>query len=276
MGCLVERKGEAEPLEMGPGDYINIPAHKRHRFEWTFEDEPTVWLACLTAGTFLLLIIGDRVSPNIALLTKAIQGAPGLGFTLGLAEMRLYEMNAGSDWPLIVVPEVVGKTVEKTRGVVQVRYIQEKPQVEVEVEDEDGKGPSPNGKIDLESFLRQIPKDLVKPYREGIEQWETLGGNIHFTSKMIFFRTEIGGEQRHIVRCRQNQVSVIQRKSIEQWSNDLSLHDNYLSSLESSPVVAQHVRDDCLWIKYDKLSGNDLRVLLRAARELVQQIKVKE
>jgi len=31
-----------------------------------------------------------RISPNIALLTKAIQSAPGLGFTLGLAEMRLY------------------------------------------------------------------------------------------------------------------------------------------------------------------------------------------
>ncbi len=33
-----------EPMEMGPGDYINIPAHKRHRVEWTTEDEPTVWL----------------------------------------------------------------------------------------------------------------------------------------------------------------------------------------------------------------------------------------
>ncbi len=44
---------------------------------------------CLAEGNFLLLIVGDRVSPNIALLTKAIQSAPGLGFTLGLAEMQL-------------------------------------------------------------------------------------------------------------------------------------------------------------------------------------------
>ncbi len=32
-------------LEMGPGDYVNIPAHRRHRVEWTTPEAPTVWLA---------------------------------------------------------------------------------------------------------------------------------------------------------------------------------------------------------------------------------------
>lgn len=32
-------------VEMKPGDFINIPAHRRHRVEWTTPDEPTVWLA---------------------------------------------------------------------------------------------------------------------------------------------------------------------------------------------------------------------------------------
>ncbi len=34
-----------EPVEMKPGDFLNIPAHKRHRVEWTTPDEPTIWLA---------------------------------------------------------------------------------------------------------------------------------------------------------------------------------------------------------------------------------------
>lgn len=33
------------PREMRPGDVLNIPAHKRHRVEWTTPAEPTVWLA---------------------------------------------------------------------------------------------------------------------------------------------------------------------------------------------------------------------------------------
>jgi cupin 2 domain-containing protein len=38
-------EGEDRLLEMKPGDYINIPAHRRHRVEWTTSAEPTVWLA---------------------------------------------------------------------------------------------------------------------------------------------------------------------------------------------------------------------------------------
>jgi cupin 2 domain-containing protein len=32
-------------LEMKPGDFVNIPAHRKHRVEWTTPDEPTIWLA---------------------------------------------------------------------------------------------------------------------------------------------------------------------------------------------------------------------------------------
>ena len=36
---------EDATIEMTPGDFINIPAHRRHRVEWTTPDEPTIWLA---------------------------------------------------------------------------------------------------------------------------------------------------------------------------------------------------------------------------------------
>ncbi len=36
---------EAQPRRLGPGDFVDIPAHRRHRVEWTHPDEPTVWLA---------------------------------------------------------------------------------------------------------------------------------------------------------------------------------------------------------------------------------------
>jgi cupin 2 domain-containing protein len=42
-GLLLE--GEAEPRVLGPGDYLLIPAHRRHRVEWTDAERPTVWLA---------------------------------------------------------------------------------------------------------------------------------------------------------------------------------------------------------------------------------------
>jgi cupin 2 domain-containing protein len=37
--------GRADAIEMGAGDYINIPAHTRHRVEWTDPAADTIWLA---------------------------------------------------------------------------------------------------------------------------------------------------------------------------------------------------------------------------------------
>ena len=33
------------PIELTPGAHLNIPAHTRHRVEWTHPDKPTIWLA---------------------------------------------------------------------------------------------------------------------------------------------------------------------------------------------------------------------------------------
>jgi cupin 2 domain-containing protein len=42
-GLLFE--SEAAPLRLGPGDYVTIPPHHRHRVEWTDPEIATVWLA---------------------------------------------------------------------------------------------------------------------------------------------------------------------------------------------------------------------------------------
>jgi cupin 2 domain-containing protein len=36
---------EPQPLEMKPGDAVNIAPHRHHRVDWTTPDEATVWLA---------------------------------------------------------------------------------------------------------------------------------------------------------------------------------------------------------------------------------------
>ena len=35
---------EDSMVEMKIGDFVNIPAFKKHRVDWTTPDEPTVWL----------------------------------------------------------------------------------------------------------------------------------------------------------------------------------------------------------------------------------------
>lgn len=50
---VVVLKGEAtllfddneKPMQINPGDFVNIPAHRKHCVESTSPNEPTVWLA---------------------------------------------------------------------------------------------------------------------------------------------------------------------------------------------------------------------------------------
>jgi cupin 2 domain-containing protein len=38
-------EGRAAIIELKPGDHLLIPAHVRHRVEWTDNNEPSIWLA---------------------------------------------------------------------------------------------------------------------------------------------------------------------------------------------------------------------------------------
>jgi cupin 2 domain-containing protein len=38
-------QGRKEVIVMGPGDYVHLDAHVKHRVEWTDEAGETVWLA---------------------------------------------------------------------------------------------------------------------------------------------------------------------------------------------------------------------------------------
>ena len=43
--AALRMEGEPQPCELRPGDAVAIPAHRRHRVEWTAPGEATVWLA---------------------------------------------------------------------------------------------------------------------------------------------------------------------------------------------------------------------------------------
>jgi cupin 2 domain-containing protein len=42
--CLIF-DGQPEIVVLRPGDYVHLPAHRRHRVAWTDLERPTVWLA---------------------------------------------------------------------------------------------------------------------------------------------------------------------------------------------------------------------------------------
>jgi cupin 2 domain-containing protein len=43
--AMLRFEDDAEPVRLEAGDYVEIPAHARHRVEWTDPGCATVWLA---------------------------------------------------------------------------------------------------------------------------------------------------------------------------------------------------------------------------------------
>lgn len=41
----IDDNGQRKMHELHPGDHCLLPAHMKHRVDWTSPDEPTVWLA---------------------------------------------------------------------------------------------------------------------------------------------------------------------------------------------------------------------------------------
>lgn len=44
-GGAIIRYEDGNTVTMKSGDFVNIPAHRRHRVEWTPPDATTIWLA---------------------------------------------------------------------------------------------------------------------------------------------------------------------------------------------------------------------------------------
>ncbi len=84
----------------------------------------------LQRGRLLLLIVGDGIRERVEAISSYLQDTPGLHFSLALLELALYELEPEQEWPLLVQPRLVARTVELVRAVVTV---QAAPELEVEV-----------------------------------------------------------------------------------------------------------------------------------------------
>ena len=247
------------------------PGVSRH----DFEERVTI---NLQQGRFILLIVGDRISPNVTLLAQAIHSAPGLAFTLGLVELQFYSLAPSKQWPLIVVPEIVGRTVEVTRGVVSVFYNNEKPRVEVRVADKDTSAAGSQDQLHLDEtvFFAQLRKDLAEPYRTAMKEWTAIEGQLYFTPRHLSFMINRAGEDQLFVYCDPRELSVVRRSDFELLCQDEAIWKSYCERIGQSPKAASAVQRNKFYVDHDRLSPHDVHVILQSAIELAKAVKAQD
>jgi hypothetical protein len=221
-------------------------------------------IATLRNGEFLLLIVGDRISPNVALLSEAVHGAPGLDFRLGLVELGLYLLNDGSNWPLVVIPDIVGRTLEETRGVIRIQYLQEKPKVEIEISEEEG----PRPKTTAEIFLNKAPQNLRSVYEQWLEVWEKKNFTVQWGTVGFSLRVVVQGKLETILDAYPEwAVSLIRESDAERCGVSQEQYQAYLENISSVPKAVNLLSLGKKYITHDSITNEDLMTILKAATE---------
>ena len=77
----------------------------------------------LKNGRFLLLIVGDGIREEMERLADFLHNSPDLRFTLALVELQIYRFDDADQY--LVMPMIVGRTIEITRAVVRIETTKE-------------------------------------------------------------------------------------------------------------------------------------------------------
>lgn len=221
----------------------------------------------LSTGDFLLLIVGDKIRPQVAMLAESVQAAPHLEFTIGLVELSLYYLG-GDPWPLLVVPSLVGRTYEVSRGVIRIRYEEKKPEVDVSaVETPAQREAKP--KTDLETFLKSVPSEMEDVFRTYLEKWLAGPYLVYWGTAGFSLRLLKGETHITVFDAYPSFISTFKKEWLKHWGNPEHLYRKYREKVDQVPAAISVISSGRRYIRPNSLSAEELEIILNATDEIV-------
>ncbi|HHY33974.1 MAG: hypothetical protein GX492_11445 [Firmicutes bacterium] len=156
----------------------------------------------LREGRFLLLIAGDGLHDSVENMVSFLQGTPQLQFTLALVELQLYGMGNNED--ILVVPQVIARTVEVTRAVVRVESAGPVQSISVKVDvPDDDKAKTQRRTISRDEFIGELGTRLsgeqVRFLEHLLDYLPSLGLKVTWGTSGCSFRLPDPGGSRQLL-----------------------------------------------------------------------------
>ena len=221
----------------------------------------------LEAGEFLLLIVGDRIRPEVMLLSDILGSAPSLEFSLHLVEMNFYHLNGKEDWPVLAVPAIVGRSHEVTRAVVRIRYEKQQPKLDVTAID---KATDKAVRITAEIFLKSIPSGLEEVFRHYVERWTNGIYTVNWGKVGFSLRYAPQDKLMTLFDAYPTYLGIITEKWEERIHLPLDAYHTYRESLAEIPVVQRTFSRGRQYVDYSDLSPEEVRQILEATDRLAE------
>ena len=237
--------------------------------------ENDFWMAALdknlNTGNFQLIILGDKIHPNVLGMVESIQSAPHMAFTIYLVELDPYADNNHS---LFITPRVVSNTLEIERSVIRIHIDHESKThtIESEVPEEDGPGTKP--KLTPEEFLSGLSK---AEFRDPIEAfwkiWREIGGDIRFGTGGLSAGIMQGGKRIPVFFIYMDRVATISESYKKKYGIPDEYYQDYKNHLKASQTVYDgYVIGNKVVVPFDVISEEDLNVIFKASIDIAKKL----
>ena len=229
----------------------------------------------LDHGRFLLLIVGDKIYPEVAMLTETIQSAPNLEFTIGMVELQMFKTSKEKPWPLLIMPRVIGKTHEVIRSVVRILYEEKKPDIEVTTTSEKEKGL--RTKTDKKTFASSMPKDFADIFVPVLEHWIADGFNISWGSVGLGVRFFWKRKLRTIVTIYPNCIGLLREDQVKKKEIPSDPYRGYREAIDKIPVARRLLSEGRYYVYFRDVSSlEQFKALVDETDKLVRDYKKLE
>jgi len=213
----------------------------------------------LTNGRFLLLVVGDKIFPEVVLLKEAIASAPNLEFNIALAELRFYRLEK-NPYHLLVVPKIVGKTVEQVRAVVKIRYEETKPEVEVTAFETSEI--SKTGKTNIREFASSMPEGFSDIFLPIYEDWRKRRYFVSWGTIGFTLRYNVRGKLKTLIEIYPTYMSVFTDKWCKKKNLPQEICKAFQNSVRNIPVLDRIIGENRVYINYKDISIDEYSKIL--------------
>lgn len=223
----------------------------------------------LERGKLLLLIVGDKIRPKVVMLKETFQSTPNLEFKIGLIELQMFKTSKDKTWPILIVPQVVGKTDDFIHAVVKIVYEEKRPEIEVEAFEEE----APKTKINKRTFEKSMPQDYADIFIPIFDAWIEDGYNIYWGttgfSVRFFWREKI----KSVIDIYPDSIRLLTEKVIKKRNFPLEPYHKYREEIEKISIVRQMFTQGRGSLYYKDISPEEYKIIIKATDRLVRDLK---
>lgn len=225
----------------------------------------------IKTGNFNVVIVGDKIHPNVLNMVEAIQSAPHLVYTIYLAEIQPYTLD---DNNIIIKPKIVAKTNEVERSVIrlEIDYKEKKLTIESESPEKEGKGNKPI--LSQQEFLNSVSKpEFVPHFLSFWKRWKSIGGDVNFGVTGISHGIYNNGSRAGLFRFYNDYFELLSRNRANNYYISDDSYSVYIDSLKHNYSGAYNIlMAGKAVIIYNDMSADDLQNVFEAMFSMGEKI----